>query len=194
MQSITVWKTSPVRTFVQKRNIDTHKIRVHGPLEKLSRPKNLIKLDHIFCTLIWYCLIWMKNLHIWLKLVDIASGRWWKGTNDLYFSHLFQRSKKIEVEIDANFSNLKFHVYCKYWSLFQRIWWLLEKIILTVKFFCRQSGLVPGFRKLWCMDELEWTMLINLNQRTLDVIVSIIFNYYLFCLTFKKWINAMRQQ
>ena len=50
--------------------------------------------------------------------------------------------------------------------------------------FCRQSGVIPGNGKLWCMDKLEWTMFINLNQRTLDVIANIIFNYHLFCLCF----------
>ena len=77
MQSITVCKQPRLRTFVQKRKTETHKIRLYGPFDILPGPKNLIKQDHISCTLIWHVqLEWRMGisdwnwsiLHIWLVM------------------------------------------------------------------------------------------------------------------------------
>ena len=136
--------------------------------------------DHLFCTLIWHCPIWMKNGLIWLKLVDIAYLAFDEKVQMIYTFHIYIKDLRKSKYLMQIFRTWMFHVFCKPWSLFKKIWWLHEKIILTITFFCRQSGVVPGFGKLWCMDELGWTMFINLNQRTLDVIANIIFNYHLF--------------
>ena len=189
-QSITVCKQPSLRTFVQKRKIETHKIRLYGPSKILPGPKKLIKLDHIFCTFVnTFYPIWMKNGYIWLKLVDIAHLAGDEKVQMIYTFHIYikvQRKSKYMMQIfqTRNFMNI-----ANLEENFMASWIFFDNYN-----FCMQSGVVPGFVKLWCMDELEWTMFINLNQRTLDLIVSIIFKYYLFCLTFKKWINAMRQQ
>ena len=178
MQSITVCKQPRLRTFVQKRKTETHKIRLYGPFDILPGPKNLIKQDHISCTLIWHVqLEWRMGisdwnwsiLHIWLVM---KRYKWFT---------LFTFISKIKENRN---------IWCKFFKL--EISWISqtlksisENLMASWKnyfdnyIFCWQSGVVPGFGKLWCMDELEWTMFINLNQRTLDVIADIIFNYHL---------------
>ena len=58
--------------------------------------------DHLFCTLIWHCPIWMKNGHIWLKLVDIAYLAGNEKVQMIYTFHIFfkdQRKSKHMMQI-----------------------------------------------------------------------------------------------
>ena len=110
-QSITVCKQPSLRTFVQKRKIETHKIRLYGPSKILPGPKNLIKLDHIFVH--WFDIVqfeWRMGISDWNWLIL----RIWLAMKRYKGFTLFTFISKIKENRNTWCKFFKLEISCKF--------------------------------------------------------------------------------